>query len=136
MLLMELHIQRNATSSHTMSLAHEGNPEITTAAGNLPQFQDKEMNSPVSPDDATITSPSAAFGKGWERTAGTAVVDQSHLIPMTGEIKVTKKSEIVSYCLMCELHVGSAQIRHRPHWSWTVQLHARAAAKPAHPGIP
>lgn len=34
-------------------------------------------------------------------TAGAAVLEQSTLIPMTGERKVTKKSEVFSYCLMC-----------------------------------
>ena len=86
-----------------MSLPHEGNPEINTAAGHMPFQQDVaklELH-----DDVKNTAPmddSAEKGEFSHATAGDAVLQQSHLIPMTGEVKVTRQREIVSYCLMCE----------------------------------
>lgn len=56
-------------------------------------------------DDMTIIGVTNEKGDVTHRqphTAGTAVLEQSTLIPMTGERKVTKKSEVVSYCLMCK----------------------------------
>ena len=55
-------------------------------------------------DDITVTGVSNEKGGDMHRQqlmAGTAVLEQSTLIPMTGERKVTKKSEVFSYCLMC-----------------------------------
>lgn len=60
-------------------------------------------------DDVTIASAhvhqpeKVSMDHAADRSAGTAVLEQGHLIPLTGERKVTKKVEVVSYCLMCEL---------------------------------
>lgn len=87
-------------------------PDTTAAVPHATVNGDKQNSGR---DDVTV------IGTGHEKggdmlqpnhlTAGAAVLEQSTLIPMTGERKVTKKSEVFSYCLMCE-QISLLLLRH------------------------
>lgn len=80
-------------------------------------------------------------GTHYDRAAGIANLQQSHIIPLSGDRKPTKKSEIISYCLMYIAITGLGESivrgsRALSNSRRSFQLPTGATAKPLRPAVP